>query len=248
MKTRTTMKNAMFMLLTAAIGFSSCKKSDDPKPNPSANTDNVNMGTAGVTTINVLANDSYTGNATLTITNNFNYGTLVVNTDKTITFTSRTNFYGTATLNYQLQDDNGYSTGNIVIKRGTDAQIETYQTITSFVPNSSVISYAINGDTSGIYTPQYTFYGINYVGFNNDKLQVFMKNDIIPQLGNNTYSILSDGSISSVANNGSTVILQFVGPFTASAKKRDGSGQYMTVSGYTLKYGTDVFDFTIRID
>lgn len=190
MKTKRIMKITMCLLLLVTIGISSCKKKD-PAPNPSANTDNVDMGTSGSTIVNVLSNDSYSGNAVLTITNNFNYGTLVVNTDKTITFTSRANFYGT----------------------------------------------------------DYVHYNIDYQLFDLDKFVIFSYNQIIPEIGYNTYSILSDGSISTLANDGnSTVILQMVGEFTASAKKRDGSGQYMTVSGYTLKYGTDVLDFTTRID
>lgn len=252
MKTRETMKSVMCLLLIAAMGLSSCKKKDDPKPNPSANTDNVDMGTSSTTTITVLSNDSYTGSATLTITNNSNYGTLVVNTDKTITFTSRTNFYGTATLHYTLQDDNGSSTGSMIIKRGTAAQIKTYDIINKFyilATDGLLPRYAINGDSSVTYTSSYGNYAIDYGNFSSDLFIIFSNNVVIPEIGYNTYSIASDGNLVSLANDGnSTVVLEIVGEFTKSVKKRDGSGNYMSVSGYTIKYGTDVLDFTTRID
>ena len=247
MKTRSIIKNVVYLLVIGTVVVSSCKKKDDAKPSPTVNTDNTDMGTTATATINVLANDTYSGNANVTVNANAIFGTVVVNSDKTVTYTPKTNFYGTATFTYNLQDDNGSSSGSLVIKRGTDAQIKTYTIINKYLPQGALALYAVDGDSSRIYKPGYLNSYIDYVGFSNNKL-IIRTGGIMPNIGTNVYTILSDGNFSTLADDGSgAVIFTVLDEFTASAKKMNGSS-YMTVNGYSIQYNTHKLDFTTQVN
>jgi len=228
--------------------MSSCKKKD-PEPAPTVVTDNVDMGTDATTTVNVLANDSYKGGVRVDVNGSgFGiYGTVVLNANNTITFTSKTNFYGTATLSYTISDDNGSSSGSLIIKRGTVAQIKTAEILNAFVKEDFLVLYAIDGDTTRIYKPTYESAFIGYYNFvDHDKLQVYSDN-IMPDLGSYTYSIVADGNVLTHANVDNTnVLFTVVDYFTDSAKKLDGSA-YMTVKGYSIQYGGHTLVYTTQV-
>ena len=245
----------MFMCI---VVMSSCKKKTEPEPAPTAVTDNVDMGTKTDTTINILANDTYKSGVSINViggqrsmsngisTYKFDYGTIVKNSDNTLTYTSKTNTYGTVTISYTVSDDNGSSNGSLIIKRGTDAQIKTAEILNAFVAEGGLLLYSIDGDTSRIYKPTYQSLYIGYSNFSSDHLIIFSGN-IMPDLISYTYSIVSDGNILTYANIDNTpVLFTVVDYFTDSAKKLDGSG-YMTVKGYSIQYGGHTLIYTTPV-
>lgn len=69
--------------------------------------------------IDVLANDSDIENDTLTVITAVvaaqNQGTVVINTDNTLTYTPASNFSGTSNINYQISDNQGATANAIVM-------------------------------------------------------------------------------------------------------------------------------------
>ena len=240
------MQCVMSLLVMGTVMIYSCKKKDDAKPNPSANT--VSKSFLGTdTTINVLASDSYTGGATVSASNT-SHGTVVVNSDQTIKYTPKTNFYGTDSITYSLKDDNGSSSGLLILKRGTDAQIKTVNILNKYVSTNILFLYAIDGDTASaaVYASNYGAYEINYTSFSSNQL-IITSNNVMPVVGSNTYSIVGDGTVHVTADNSTPVFFTVLDYFTATdAKKHDGSGN-MTVTGYSIQYGTHKLDYTTRV-
>ncbi len=255
------MKKGLIILVCSAVVLAgsilntSCKKKE-AEPDPTVNTDHVDMGTDAMITVDVLANDNYKGTAKLSVSvvSQGTYGTAVVTSDNKVLYTPNTNFYGTATLSYTLSDDNGSRTGSLVVKVGTDAQIKTKAILNTYVPGGLLWLYGVDGDTSRIYIVGYDGVDqINFHSFNSDKIKIYT--DIYnpayaigKNVGDYTYSITSDGSILTYANSDhSTILLTGLEYFTASAKKHDGSGN-MDVSGFTFYYAGKKLDYTTLVE
>lgn len=253
MKNRSAIYLIASLLVSLSFFQSSCKKKD-PMPEPTVTKDSVAIGASANVTIDVLANDIYIGSANLSVNITSDYGTAVITGDKKVLFTPKTNFYGTATASYTLRDDNGSSTGSIVIKVGTDAQIKTTNILRTYASNKSFLPlYALNGDTSRIYKTGYVgAENIDFSYFNFTKF--YIESDVNnvyaigAKTGNYPYIITSDGSLLTYANfDHSTILLTGFDYFTATdAKKHDGSGT-MTVSGFTFYYGGKKLDYTTEV-
>lgn len=245
------MKNKSIILflslsICGLVFVSSCKKKDDAAPSPTAATDNVDMGANASTTVNVLANDTYSGSASVTVSSNTNYGTIVVNNDNTITYSPKTNFFGTATYTYTVKDDNGSGSGNIVIKVGTDAQIKTYSILSAYKSMGGLALFAIDGDTSRIYKNTYLSAEVGYNLFDNNQLYV-SSNNIMPRVGDYTFSIVGDGTVLTHANSDNNVVIfTVVDHFTATAKKYDGT-ETREVHGFTIQFGGHTLDYATTL-
>ena len=252
-----TLLSLLPLVLVCVVLMTSCKKKEEPEPAPIAVTDNVDMGTDDAITINVLANDTYNDNSNVRMdpytTNKL--GEFVVNANSTITFTAQTNYYGIDTVKYILSSSNGTNTtGKIIIKRGTDAQINTVKILSKYSYSNEddaipLYLFAIDGDTTNIDFFSWSYY-LNGQS-NNRHLQIFSDDEtLIPTSGNlgssnyHDYHIVEDGNIVAYADSDdSPFVMIFLGEFTASAKKSDGSGN-TTVNGFSIECYGKKLDFT----
>jgi hypothetical protein len=242
---KTASHHLIYLFLFLSIVTISCKKKD-PEPAPTVVADNVNMGTESVVTINVLANDTYKDIVRIEVAGVKKYGKVAVNANNTLTFTANTNFYGTAKLQYTVTDNNGSSTGSIIIKRGTDAQIKTAEILNALASEITLYLYAIDGDSSRIYTPAYESGYFGFDDFTTNKLLI-TSDDVMPIIRSQRYIIVGDGNVICYDAVNTATLFTVLDYFTASAKRLN-SDDYMPVKGFSIEYNGTKLDYTTIVN
>ncbi|NJO49132.1 MAG: tandem-95 repeat protein [Leptolyngbyaceae cyanobacterium RM2_2_4] len=103
--------------------------------------------------ISVLNNDSFAAGATITGVTNGNNGTVVVNADGTVTYTPRSNFFGSDSFTYTVTSGGRTETAtvNVTVDAVPDPTNDTFS-ISEDVPLSSSVADADAGDGPATYT------------------------------------------------------------------------------------------------
>ncbi len=125
---------------------------------PVANVDVVNTDEDKVTIIDVLANDTDSDGDKLTVTQatvDSSKGTVVINSDGTITFTPVANYHGDAVINYSVSDGKGgvsSSFVNVVVASVNDAPtdivVTAINTVNEYAKAGTVVAtmYTVDAD------------------------------------------------------------------------------------------------------
>ncbi|WP_164492071.1 cadherin-like domain-containing protein, partial [Thioclava indica] len=115
---------------------------------PVANNDTADTAFNTAVTIDVLANDTDANGDTLCVygTPTASNGSVVVNSDGTLTFTPDADFTGTADICYKITDGNGgYDSATVHI----NVEEQTLDGIVSGTSGDDLIDYSYTGDPQG---------------------------------------------------------------------------------------------------
>ena len=249
MKLKTIMKNATVLCLVLFVVFS-CKKKEEAKPAPTASSDSFVMnGTDVSMPLNVLANDTYSGTAKISVKDTSKLCNVIVNSDQTITFTPKANVYTNIVIQYTISDDNGSSVGIATIKRGTDAQIKTSEILNKFSNRHGVTGtvvdlflYGVDGDTSYIYKNKGAYFEL----YEYSELSINSAS-VMPTVSTNyTYSIGIDGVVHAFDSAHNPIFFEVLDYFSATAKPQNQIGT-VNVSGFSIRYNGKKLDYTNQV-